>query len=151
MSKHVPISTGSININFNNLYRAGTFGVDSGTIWIGDPCYMIGYDEKKYDEQHDIYFDKTNYNKASLIHLKNEGANLTQSLGGKKAEQIPVPEVLMYHEFPDGLRISTLHGDGRYPVYVEMDGGSVRRIIIDFDNVVEPHDEDEYEIPEDDQ
>lgn len=51
-----------------------------------------------------------------------------------------------YHSFGNiGMMLGTLHGDGSYPVYVEMNksGSKVRRIIIDFDSSIESDATDE--------
>lgn len=152
MSKHREISKKPLDITFDNLYHAGYFGVDSGSVWIGDRCYMIGLNDEEYSKTSDEYFEKTGYNARQIALGANQSTELmnqyyieSKHKNPPLRQKVEVPKCLMYHQFPNGLLISTLHGDGTYPVYVEMDkdGQKVRRIIIDFDGVTDPFDEDE--------
>lgn len=154
MSKHRPISKDPLDIPFDNLYHAGNFSVDSGTVWIGDNCYKIGFTDKEYKKNNDEYFEKTGYNKASEAWSQNHSADIMNAAIARgelneshRRKKIEIPPSLMYHEFPKGLLISTLYGDGSYPVYVEMsqNGSKVRRIIIDFDCSIESVDDDQME------
>ena len=73
----------------------GTVGVDSGSIWVGDPCYVIGEDSSYGVKDWDEYCDKLFANDPKLLNPVHE------PLGS----QI-------------GLSIGCFGGDGGYPVYI---------------------------------
>jgi len=112
-----------MTLAFDLLERAekvGVVGVDSGTIWIGDPCYLRpedGEDLRQYqgpfDDWH-AFVDKLNkgpFNKSPpgvQFNYKRGHAGL-------------------------GVVVQSFGGDGTYPVYIVRDlRGQVRMAIIDF-------------------
>tara|TARA_Y100000031_G_scaffold104658_1_gene115114 strand:- start:61 stop:369 length:309 start_codon:yes stop_codon:yes gene_type:complete len=90
----------------------GYIGVDSGTIWVGDPCYIIHKDKLPKSLGTD-WFD----------------------LCGKTDE---LPKSFNYELGHEGLGVMswTKYGDGQYPVYMIGDNDG---IYIDF---VGDYDED---------
>jgi hypothetical protein len=84
----------------------GRVGVDSGLMYIGDPCYVI---------------DKP-------LGQMDWGEFLNMMYGGRD------PDVGLTWIIENGTAIvsSTGYGDGEYPVYAEYKDGRVARIIIDF-------------------
>lgn len=88
--------------------KIGSIDVDSGTVFVGDPCYTI-----TDDASHRI---KTWREWCAKLSWSGERYNVTEPAG----EGI-------------GLSIPTPYGDGAYPVYAELEGGRVARVIIDFD------------------
>jgi hypothetical protein len=94
----------------------GHVAVDSGLVWIGDPCYILHSDDpqhsigRSWGEFCDTIKDSTEHN----FEFNRGGAGL-------------------------GVVSSTKHGDGFYPVIGLYDGESKTpsAIIIDFNNVME--------------
>lgn len=79
--------------------RAGVVGIDSGTCWIGDPCYILHCDHEKnrpeLGEDWSDFCDKLNPLVTQFDH----------ALG-----------------YPGlGVVVSTGYGDGVYPIYVKYD------------------------------
>jgi hypothetical protein len=80
----------------------GHVGVDSGTIWIGDPCYILqGERPKNLGKDWSELVDKT---------LDKDG-------------KCKLPISFNYDMGHEGLGVmsSTLYGDGVYPVYMVGD------------------------------
>lgn len=97
--------------------KIGHCSVDSGQIMIVDPCYVIG-------ESH----SESDYDKICEVTLNNEGP--VRYAG----------PVMGGHAIASG----TLYGDGRYPVWAEVDSnGCVRSLTIDFDPGVEEDEEED--------
>ena len=97
----------------------GYCDVDSGTIWIGDPCYVVAKDSSHVFESWSDYCDKSS-EMFEVGHSEPAGAGM-------------------------GITLPTLDGDGAFPVYVEYEEnmfGAIRpaRITIDFNP---PYDSDE--------
>lgn len=91
------------------LKKIGMIGVDSGTIIISDPCYLIGegWTDEDYDKEVCSDWDR--------------GKQIKNDIGAYKA-----------------VLSSTGFGDGVYPVYAEIEdlgefGKRVSRVIIDFE------------------
>jgi hypothetical protein len=79
-------------------------GVDSGTIWIGDPCYLVGLTREDWEAA------------VEAVHAKNAD-----------------PDLQNVSELRNGQWISTLYGDGSYEVTVERnEHGRPVRVTIDF-------------------
>lgn len=92
--------------------KLGEVCVDSGAIWVGDPCYVIGGDASHAFDSWDEYVNT----------LINRG-----HFAKKQSVSEPAGEGI-------GMHVQTLYGDGSYPVYAELDGnGRVARIAIDFE------------------
>ena len=88
----------------------GQVGVDSGQVWIGDPCYVLHADA----------LPKT---------LGNNWGEFCDLLGESNTKQFPYE---LGHEGL-GVCVSTAWGDGMYPVYAEVEKGRILRVTIDFD------------------
>lgn len=86
----------------------GHIGVDSGTIYIGDPCYLRG-EINPDDISHAIQkaWDNEKFTASLNYKLGHEGA---------------------------GIVSSTYDGDGTYPIYAVFKNGENRplRLIVDF-------------------
>ena len=100
--------------------QIGLVGVDSGLIWVGDPCYIIGKDEK------------TAY--------KETGTSWSDFCDGlRKKQGIDTSNYKPYAQFNydmghAGLGVCTESGigDGTYPVFAEIVDGRVAKIWVDF-------------------
>ena len=92
---------------------AGVVGVDAGMVWIGDPCYCVTPDATEHPaETWDAFCE--------LL----------------KADGFPSHRQFRYRMGHAGLGVcvSTLWGDGEYPVYIEMgDNGRPAAVIVRFD------------------
>ena len=85
------------------MKRIGSFGVDSGLCWIGDPCHIL-----PYDRDTNFLPSRTWTEFCDLIFGKD------------------------FMEFKAGVVCST-NGDGEYPVYAKVEDGKVKGIFIDFE------------------
>ncbi|MFG2923917.1 hypothetical protein ACGFYA_20750 [Streptomyces sp. NPDC048305] len=88
--------------------QIGTVSVDSGTVFVGDPCYTATGDASHHIKTWSEWCDKFPWDKENYDVVEPAGPGL-------------------------GLSIPTLYGDGGYPVYAELEGDRVARVIIDFD------------------
>lgn len=95
---------------------AGTFGVDAGLCWVGDPCYCVTPDADEHPSQTWLEF-------CDLLDKENGmNKNGYQSFNYK-----------MGHEGL-GVCVRTGYGDGSYPVYVKKNNeGRIMRVLIKFD------------------
>ena len=82
--------------------KVGTFDVDAGLCWIGDPCYIIGNDELDYPylNWNDFCNELFKKDKKGVAEWKHNETYTSTSCG-------------------KGLTIQTGYGDGEYPVYVK--------------------------------
>lgn len=90
---------------------AGTFGVDAGLCWIGDPCYCVTPDADNHPAE--------TWEKFCELLDKEDGIDKHgyQSFNHKL-----------------GVCVRTGYGDGTYPVYVKKNSeGKVMRVLIKFD------------------
>lgn len=100
----------------------GHCGVDSGLIFIGDPCYFkhceAFCDPDKWTENKQIFpVDKDGNNRQSNLPMQFYSDE--KVAGG--------------HTFPMGILTNTNYGDGEYPVYVTFDkDGSPTKLEIKF-------------------
>lgn len=108
--------------NYNSIARTeviGHFGVDSGTVMIIDPCYVLK-DERVLDPKGAIFGETSEY-------LRTVESTCESPWHG------PV----LLDEYPGqdmGVVCGTLWGDGTYPVIAEYNNsGRIVRLIIDFD------------------
>ena len=92
--------------------KIGSFGVDSGTVMIVDPCYVLD-GEGKYP----LSFGH-NWEEFVVMNLMDEDGN---DLDSKQ----------LHGEM--GVGSSTGYGDGVYPVYARMAEGRIMEIRILFD------------------
>ena len=83
----------------------GHIGVDSGTVWVGDPCY--------------------------IIHKENLPKTLGEDCDDFYGKSKELPKSFNYELGHEGLGVMswTKHGDGSYPVYMIGDNDG---IYIDF-------------------
>lgn len=87
--------------------RVGNFLVDSGQVMVIDPCYVFEDDYAPHKPP-----TGGDYDAACRITLSKKG----------------------YGSIKGGFVTSTLHGDGNYPIYAEVDHrGRIIRMVIDFD------------------
>ena len=92
------------------LKQIGTVGVDSGSLHIGDPCYLSDEDGKS----------------------RNPYKDWKKFIDNPKTLKYPY-EPKNKHDVGIGLNVGGWGGDGAFPVYEDKDKkGRVRRIIIDF-------------------
>ncbi|MBQ0949211.1 hypothetical protein PV708_02515 [Streptomyces sp. ME02-6977A] len=98
--------------------QIGTVYVDSGTVFVGDPCYTATGDASNHIKTWSDWCDKHSWN--------GENRNVVEPAG---------PGL--------GLSIPTLYGDGAWPVFAELEGERIARVIIDFDPECDEDDEDE--------
>ena len=88
---------------------AGSFGVDAGLCWIGDPCYIMGNDASHRVLSWKKYCDS----------LKTEGQH-------EKGYSAPLG-------YGIGMAVQTGYGDGEYDVYVRRtEDGRIAEISIMF-------------------
>jgi hypothetical protein len=90
--------------------RIGQCGVDAGMLMVGDPCYFVGKDAT-------INERCENWNQAcNELFCKDEPTRDTP-----------------FNVYGLGVAISTTHGDGVYPVYLETNKSGRRRLIVNLD------------------
>lgn len=137
----------------------GNFGVDSGQVLIGDPCYLDGFinDDSKLTRR----YQHTTTNKIltqptdflSFEEYKEDGLTMNQMLKNGTYKKLPRNKVNPTYsysgacsvtcdgeekagELANGLAVvsSTGYGDGCYPVYAtENEDGYIVKIEILFD------------------
>lgn len=97
----------------------GYVDVDSGSIFIGDPCYLVKEEDwKKFSKP---YIDALN----------------------KGEVYAPIPHKKGHPGM--GIVSGTLYGDGTYPVYAEFaKNGGIKSLTINFEDEYEDEDEDGY-------
>lgn len=97
----------------NDWEKIGTIGVDSGLVWIGDPCYLIGSKESA---------------------LKKWG-NFCESLrkNERENEREGVTELKNGLGFGIGFAVSP-GSDGEYPVFISRGKhGNITGLRVEFD------------------
>jgi hypothetical protein len=95
--------------------KIGSFGVDSGTVMVVDPCYVLD-GEGKYP----LSFGH-NWEEFVVMNLMDESGKVPYSPHTKQ----------LHGEM--GVVSSTGYGDGVYPVYARIAEGRVMEIRILFD------------------
>jgi hypothetical protein len=88
--------------------KIGHINVDSGTVFVGDPCYTATNDASHRIETWAEWCSKAPFDKEQYDVTEPAGRGV-------------------------GLSIPTFYGDGTYPVYAEIKDGRVASISIDFD------------------
>lgn len=96
--------------------QIGMVSVDSGTVFVGDPCYTITGDASNHIKTWSEWCDKAPFYEKPYDVTEPAGPGL-------------------------GLSIPTLYGDGGYPVYAELEDGRVARVTIDFAPTYEEDDQ----------
>ncbi|AWN07355.1 hypothetical protein SEA_NABI_61 [Streptomyces phage Nabi] len=91
-----------------NTVKIGMVSVDSGTVFVGDPCYTVTGDASNHVETWREWCDRSPFGAFPFDVTEPVGPGL-------------------------GLSIPTYWGDGGYPVYAEIENGRVKRVTIDFD------------------
>lgn len=91
----------------------GSVGVDSGQIWVGDPCYIDdAFPHTPAGQENWMRFTSPRFPDETTVHP--------------------------YAYSNDGMLCGTTHGDGSYPVYgIQDEHGRLRAVLIDFDDVME--------------
>ena len=101
--------------------QVGTFGVDAGLCWIGDPCYVMGDDAS-----------------SRVTDWMGFCENLSSSGHDKNGHSTPLGD-------GTGIAISTGYGDGCYPVFIKRsDEGRVAEVKIVFIEKEIAEDDDDY-------
>ncbi|KLU10629.1 DUF4241 domain-containing protein [Kocuria sp. SM24M-10] len=89
----------------------GDVGVDSGLMWLGDPCYVMGDDAPTRVPKWGEFVDRTFDPKYQI-----DEAGVSQPVGEKL-----------------GMAVSSGYGDGLYPVYITRNSeGRVATLTVDF-------------------
>lgn len=96
--------------------KIGTVGVDSGLVWIGDPCYILHTDTKDAEKLHN--------------RIGRSWVEFCDKLSGIKHTSF---KYLSRDREGLGMAVYTPYGDGEYPVYAEVDEGeNILKITIDL-------------------
>ena len=96
----------------------GSFGVDSGQVMIGDPCYLDNWDTSKDIEFNTYPEHAGEYSYLGACQATLENKTQAGVLGG-------------------GLSVVAVtgYGDGVYPVYAEYNSDNrISKITIEFEN-----------------
>ena len=93
----------------------GHVAVDSGTVHVGDPCYLIGWTQKRGKIHSEVWNEYCEpMTDAEQSNADND--SVIEPIGDKA-----------------GLHISTAHGDGVYPVYAALNEvGRPKWVLIDL-------------------
>ena len=86
----------------------GHVGVDAGLLMVGDPCYFVGKD-------------------AAINDVCESWDQACSEIFNEFDRDVP------FNVYELGVAISTTHGDGYYPVYLETTESGRRRLIVDLD------------------
>ena len=100
------------------LHYAGMIAIDSGQAMVGDPAYIDEWDTNKNEEWNiEGKEGEYSYHGASATTLaKNYG-------------QLGLATAVVFN---------TGHGDGVYPVYVQIDDeGTITKVVIDFEGEID--------------
>ena len=108
----------------DNWVLAGSFGVDSGLCWIGDPCYVL---HKTKDEIPDTLGSDWSGFVDKLYDLNSH--SMYTAFGYRSGMKDGL-----------GICVSTGYGDGEYPVYVGIKDGRVAAAFIDFFGLLDEDD-----------
>lgn len=105
------------------LEYVGSFGVDSGQVMVGDPCYLDEWKSNRNDE----------WNLEGKVgQYSYQGASAT-TLTDLSSGELGIGNAVVF---------STGYGDGLYPVYALInDEGRIEKVVIDF--VGDSYNEDE--------
>jgi hypothetical protein len=86
--------------------KVGTIDVDSGTCWIGDPCYCVTPDARN--------------------HPAKNWEEFCSKLSESNFDRIG------FTQFTSGVCVHTGYGDGEYEVFVKSDGNRISEVKIVF-------------------
>jgi len=147
--------------------QIGSFGVDSGQVLIGDPCYLKDFehdnmdvkrtykhatenkfvvwpkDFTRYDEYKEDGLDMNTLVKKGIYKEVPRKINRSYSYGG--ACSLTIDGEDSAGELENGLAVvaSTGYGDGCYPVIADIQDGVIHSLTIQFIDPDEDEDEDE--------
>ncbi len=99
--------------------KIGVIGVDAGLCWLGDPCYILGDADHKWDTWMDF------------VNTIKDGYPTTQQYNFNLGHA------------GLGVLVSTGWGDGVYPVFAEIEDGRVKSVTVDFDYDGDEEDDEE--------
>jgi hypothetical protein len=88
--------------------KIGHVSVDSGAIFVGDPCYTITSDASHHIKTWSEFCEKSPFGKKDYDVTEPAGPGI-------------------------GLVVPTMYGDGTYPVYATIKDGRIASVTIDFD------------------
>jgi hypothetical protein len=134
----------------------GYFGVDSGQVMIGDPCYLNDFDRNepnltriyKHTENGSVKVWPTDF--SNYEEYKENGKTMNDLLHSGVYEEVPNEMDTSYSYrgacsvtldsknragmLGDGMAVvsSTGHGDGRYPVEADIQDGIIHSLTITF-------------------
>ncbi len=95
-------------VTFHSDVRIGIIAVDSGTIFIGDPCYTATDDASHRIKTWSEWCDNSKWGEKPFDVNEPAGSGA-------------------------GLSLPTMYGDGSYPVYAEVRNGRIAKVMISFD------------------
>ena len=105
-----------LDIRGSGWELAGYQGVDSGTVIISDPCYVLADEERTYENG--MHYDKTYQEFLDAAILPDSGG---------------VQQIVQPWGDDSATIISTTYGDGAYPIYIQRDQwGRPTAILIDL-------------------
>lgn len=107
----------------------GKCPVDSGTLMLVDPCYVLRDTTRSKDENEAL----PTYNDA-VLHDWGTHTKISGRVPG----------------FDLGTIVSSGYGDGCYPVYADIEGGTVRSVTVVFDEDEPEYDDEDEQDEEDD-
>lgn len=107
-------------MNKEDFTLIGHIAVDSGTCWIGDPCYVLTPDAKN--------FPARSWNEFCDILKEKEKNSGIYGVGQWN-----------FNRGVDGLGVTTGtgYGDGFYPVYAILRDGVVGGVFVDFMGILD--------------
>ena len=98
----------------------GVVGVDSGMLWIGDPCYIL--DEGSHE-------DWQKFLEENIFNVKGQGGLQQFNYG------LGHPGI--------GVMIDGFGGDGEYKVNTIEEDGLVKAVVVEFERIMEGATEEE--------
>lgn len=116
--------------NYTDWTKVGTIGVDSGSVAVGDPCYVNGADASHGAKTWEHFLEKT----WPLTFDPQAGFGLSDAeKRAKSNEELNVANVM--GQAGIGIVVSSGYGDGEYPVYIRKNAeGRVMGVMVDFED-----------------
>ena len=107
--------------------KVGEVPVDSGQVFVVDPCYVLDGDVAFEDDK--VVTDNP-YSRACAASCSDANAGPFRA---SAVTHTPLGKPIDLNAMPDAVCTSTGWGDGLYPVYIEYgDDGRVARLIVEF-------------------
>lgn len=121
-------------MHYDDWVKVGTIGVDSGSVAVGDPCYVNGADASHGAKTWNDFLEKT----WPFTFDPKEGFAMTDiQKAAKSKSEMDVANVM--GQAGIGIVVSSGYGDGEYPVYIRKNAeGRIMGLMVNFDD-----DEDE--------